>query len=173
VGLGRVTVVGSGRGSHEQWLPVIELPPWRWVARRPSPRPELAMTVVRSVADVLDEHVTLEVECIDRMYLNLYQPRLQHVNGAVWFFRGHREAAFASSALMDPISKDFLAAIHRFCRESDVPMVEFARGHRKDDLAHAYLADFQATLSRLTLRGPIAVESRSAESRLVVAVHCD
>jgi len=100
------------------------------------------MTVARSVADVLDRHVTLEVECIDRMYLNVYQPRLQHVNGVVWFFRGHREAAFASSALMDPISKSFVASIHRFCRDRDLPVIDFARGQRKDDLAHEYLAGF-------------------------------
>jgi hypothetical protein len=38
------------------------------------------MTVARSVADVLAaRHV--EVECIDRMYLNVYQPRLQHAGG--------------------------------------------------------------------------------------------
>ena len=37
------------------------------------------MTVARSVADVLAEHVTLEVECIDRMYLNVYVPKLQFV----------------------------------------------------------------------------------------------
>jgi hypothetical protein len=102
------------------------------------------MTVARSVSDVLDDHVTLEVECIDRMYLNVYQPRLQHVNGVVWFFRGHRGAAFASSALMDPISKGFLASIHRFCRDHDIAMVDFVKGQRKDDLAHAYLAGFQA-----------------------------
>ena len=30
------------------------------------------MTLARSVADVLNDHVTLEVESIDRMYLNLY-----------------------------------------------------------------------------------------------------
>ena len=35
------------------------------------------MSLPRTVADVLNEHVTLEVECIDRMYLNVYQPRLQ------------------------------------------------------------------------------------------------
>ncbi len=44
----------------------------------------------RTVADVLDDHVTLEVECIDRMYLNLYQPRLQHELGVVGFFKAHR-----------------------------------------------------------------------------------
>jgi hypothetical protein len=34
------------------------------------------MTLPRSAGDVLAGHVTLEVECIDRMYLNVYQPRL-------------------------------------------------------------------------------------------------
>jgi hypothetical protein len=40
------------------------------------------MTVARSVADVLDDHVTFEVECIDRMYLNVWVPRLAY--GAGW-----------------------------------------------------------------------------------------
>ena len=102
------------------------------------------MTVARSVSDVLDDHVTLEVECIDRLYLNVYQPRLQHVNGVVWFFRGHRGAAFASSALMDPISKAFVGQLHRFCRDRNVPLIDFVKGERKDDLAHEYLAKFQA-----------------------------
>ena len=48
------------------------------------------MTLARSVADVLSDHVTLEVECIDRMYLNLYVPKLQYEGGVVGFFRGHR-----------------------------------------------------------------------------------
>jgi len=71
------------------------------------------MTVARSVADVLAEHVTFEIDCIDRLYLNVYVPQLQHVGGVVWFFRGHRGMAFASSALMDPISKEFVGAIGR------------------------------------------------------------
>ncbi len=32
------------------------------------------MTVARSVDDVLTEHVVFEVECIDRMFLNVYVP---------------------------------------------------------------------------------------------------
>ena len=35
------------------------------------------MTVARSVADVLDDHTVFEVESIDRMYLNVWQPRLR------------------------------------------------------------------------------------------------
>ena len=100
------------------------------------------MTVPRSVVDVLADHVTLEIESIDRMFCNLYVPGLQHVNGVVQFFRGHRGEPFASSALMDPISKHFVASIHRYCRDHDVPMVDFVRGQRKDDIAHEYLAGF-------------------------------
>ena len=40
------------------------------------------MTVPRNVADIPSEHTPREVECIDRMYLNLlYVPGLQRENG--------------------------------------------------------------------------------------------
>ena len=100
------------------------------------------MTLARTVSDVLAEHVTLGLECIDRLFLNVFQPRLQHVNGVVSFFRVHRGATFASSALMDPITKEFVGAIHRFCGDQDVPLIDFPKGVRKDDLAHDYLAAF-------------------------------
>jgi hypothetical protein len=56
------------------------------------------VTLARTVADVLDDHVTLEVECIDRMYLNLYVPLLQREGGVANFWRLHRGYNFASSA---------------------------------------------------------------------------
>src|SRR5262249_24787352 len=37
------------------------------------------MTIARSVADVLRNHVVLEYEAIDRRYLNVYVPHLQTV----------------------------------------------------------------------------------------------
>lgn len=49
-----------------------------------------AMTVARSVADVLADHVVFEVESIDRMYLNVWQPRLAYGGGVSGFFVGHR-----------------------------------------------------------------------------------
>jgi hypothetical protein len=42
---------------------------------------------------------TFEVECLDRLYLNVYQPRLQHAAGVAGFFWVHRGHLFASSAL--------------------------------------------------------------------------
>ena len=103
------------------------------------------MTVARSAAEVLAEHVTLEVECIDRMYLNVYVPKLQYVGGVVGFLRTHRGNLFASSALMEPISRAFVAALHAFAADQGVPVVDFAKGQRKDDVAQEYLARFDGT----------------------------
>jgi hypothetical protein len=65
------------------------------------------MTLPRSVAEVLGKHVTLEVESIDRMYLNAYVPLLQSERGVASFFRFHRGHQFASSALMNPMTVVF------------------------------------------------------------------
>jgi glutamyl-tRNA reductase len=46
-------------------------------------RPEPVTTVAHSVADVLDQHLVFEVESIDRMYLNMWQPRLAYCGAAV------------------------------------------------------------------------------------------
>lgn len=100
------------------------------------------MSVPRTVAEVLRNHVTLQVEGIDRMYLNVYMSDLQREQGVVWFLRHHRGYPFASSALMDPISKAFIAAIDAFVRRNDVPMVSFVTGERKDDIAARYRAAF-------------------------------
>ncbi len=100
------------------------------------------MTLPRSVADVLVDHVTLEVECIDRMYLNLYVPRLQYATGVVGFFKNHRGMTFASSVLMDPMTRGFVRDIERFVAATGVDLVTFERGQRKDDVAKEYLANF-------------------------------
>lgn len=101
------------------------------------------MTIARSVAEVLSDHVELEIESIDRMYLNLYQPRLQHAGGVVAFFRAHRGMPIASSALMAPMTRDFVASIRRFVDSEGVPLIDFVKGQRKDDVAKAHLAAFE------------------------------
>src|SRR6266403_4519654 len=96
------------------------------------------MSLPRSVADVLNEHVTLEVEGIDRMYLNVYQARLQTDRGVAAFFRFHRGETFASSALMAPMSTAFIAAVERFVEQEQIPLLSLAKGQRKDDIAKEY-----------------------------------
>jgi hypothetical protein len=97
------------------------------------------MTLPGSAAEVLAGHVLFEIEAIDRMYLNLYQPRLQHGAGIAAFFVGHRGHRFASSALMAPMTRAFTADIEHFIAARGVELVRFARGRRKDDLTREYL----------------------------------
>jgi len=100
------------------------------------------MSLPRSVAEVLKNHVTLEVEGIDRMYLNVYQPRLQTDLGVASFFRFHRGEIFASSALMNPMSKSFIAAVDRFVEKEQIPLITFTKGQRKDDVVQEYRSRF-------------------------------
>ena len=78
------------------------------------------MSVPRSVADVLHQHVTLEVEGIDRMYLNVYQPKLQTEKQAACFFRFHRGQPVASSSLMGVVTKEFLRQVDDFVEQHQI-----------------------------------------------------
>jgi hypothetical protein len=103
------------------------------------------MTVARSVsvAEILSDHVTLEVEGIDRMYLNAVVPLLQCERGIAWFFREYRGHAFASSALMAPMTRAFVGSLEDFTRSENLDVVTFERKQRKDDVAAEYRARFR------------------------------
>ena len=98
------------------------------------------MTLPRTVADVLSDHVVFEIESIDRMYLNVYQPKLQYGGGVSAFFVGHRGHKYASSVLMAPITEAFVANIHHFINARGLDLVSFGKGEDKDAIAHRYLA---------------------------------
>ncbi len=78
------------------------------------------------------------------MYLNVWQPRLQHGAGAAAFFTSHRGHAYASTALMDPMTKAFVADIHHFTGARGVDLVHFGK-ERKDEVTQRYLAEFTGT----------------------------
>jgi hypothetical protein len=69
------------------------------------------MTLPRSVADVVSRHVVFEIESIDRMYLNLYVPQLQRVEGVLRFIHGHLGQPIASTSAIAQMSRDFAARL--------------------------------------------------------------
>jgi hypothetical protein len=100
------------------------------------------MSLPRTVGEILRDHTTIEVESIDRMYLNVYVPGLQYEGGVAAFFRSHRGQLVASSALMAPMSQAFVAAIDAFVAEHALPLIAFENGQRKDDVMAQHLARF-------------------------------
>ncbi len=97
------------------------------------------MTVARSAAEILSQHTTLALECIDRLYLNVYVPVLQRAAGAAYFFRKVRGVSVPSSVLMAPITQRFVDAIKGYAERNGIDVVSFRRGERKDDRTQEYL----------------------------------
>jgi hypothetical protein len=92
------------------------------------------MTVARTVADVLTQHVTFQVECIDRMFLNVYQPKLQYAAGFVDYVHRRLGMPIASTAPLAKITDRFVTAVHRFADDEHIERVDFRKGQRKDDV---------------------------------------
>ena len=81
--------------------------------------------------------MTLSVEGIDRMYLNVFVPGLQYESGIVRFFRHHRGMPLPSAALMQPMSRGFVSSLEAFAARNGIALVQFRKGERKDTVMAA------------------------------------
>ena len=100
------------------------------------------MSLPTCVADVIQQHVSLTVECVDRLYLNVIQSRLQVECGIAYFFRQHRGERFATAKTMAGLTWPFVAAIEQFAQAQGLDLISFGRRQRKDELAREYLSKF-------------------------------
>jgi len=98
-----------------------------------------------TVNDVLDGHVVLDVECMDRIYLNGYVPNLQVGGQVVSFMTAHLGYPIPSPAIMEKIGTAFRAAVGRFADDNKIPVVRFGKDDRKIDRMRPYLARQAAT----------------------------
>jgi hypothetical protein len=103
------------------------------------------MASVANINDVLEGHVALEIECVDRLYLNAYVPNLQVGGQAVRFLCGHLGFKLGSSTLFSPISNRFRHQVRALARERGIPFLELKgpdrsrRDDRKLDHVRPYL----------------------------------
>ena len=95
----------------------------------------LPATAPQTVAEVLSKHVVLEVESIDRMYLNVIVGRLQILEGALRFIRQQRKAQVLSTNAVEPMTRAFVESIEQFVRANQIPLITFEKGQRKDEVA--------------------------------------
>jgi len=95
-----------------------------------------------TIPELLREHVSLDLECVDRVYLNGYIPSLQSSGGLVYFLEHHRGQLIASPALLGEITQSFAAQVEGFAKREGIPIVHFQKGQRKDDVAANYRRRF-------------------------------
>ena len=99
--------------------------------------------VRKNVADIINNHVTYELECIDRIYLNGYVPRLQTGAAAAFFIRQQFDCPMASTSQLEPMTRQYIDNVKQFVEYEELELVTFKKGERKDDIAKGYLAEFE------------------------------
>ena len=95
-----------------------------------------------NIDTILRDHVTLKLECLDRLYLNGYQPLLQTEGGLLHFLLVHRKQPIPSPALLGQLTRIFVAAIESFAEKHHIPLVHFEKGQRKEEIAKQHFARF-------------------------------
>jgi hypothetical protein len=120
-------------------------PPRGLVALAGRQRPEPLVSLPHTVADVLRRHVTLQLECVDRLYLNVYQPQLQRERNVYRYLRARHGAGAVSSRHFQSMTQAFVRRIEAFAQQAQVPLLTFAKDTRKEELAADYRAQFTAT----------------------------
>ena len=86
------------------------------------------MPATVTVNDLLDGHVALDVECLDRIYLNGYVPNLQVAGQVVSFMTQHLGCPIPSPAIMEKIGTRFRRAVSEFAEAEHIPVVRFRKG---------------------------------------------
>src|ERR1700730_17059241 len=89
------------------------------------------MNLTNSVADLPREHVVMELECIDRMYLNAYVPQLTSEAGVAGFVRGYLGHRFASTKQVAQMTEAFVESIMQFGLDHKIDLFRFKKGQRR------------------------------------------
>jgi len=107
----------------------------------------VVMSHPMTVNDLLDGHVTLDLECLDRLYLSGYVPNLQVGGQVVTFLRHHLGCPVPSPAVFEKLGTRFRRAVEDFARTQRIPWVRFGKDDRKVEVMRPYLAR-QAAIGR-------------------------
>ncbi|TQJ62234.1 hypothetical protein FBY31_4638 [Arthrobacter sp. SLBN-100] len=97
------------------------------------------MIVVLNVNDVLEGHVALDVQCLDRIYLNGYVPTLQVGGQVVSFMTRHLGYRIPSPAILEKIGTAFRRSVNSFAEANHIPLIRFAKDDRKIDVMRRYM----------------------------------
>jgi hypothetical protein len=95
------------------------------------------------VKDVLTNKIALDIECVDRVYLNGYVKGLQMAGGLITFIREQMGFPIPSPMLLSPVSQAYRTDVEKFAEEQGLTIVNFAHGEEKDETARAHLAKFE------------------------------
>ena len=98
-----------------------------------------------NINEVLEGHVALDIQCLDRIYLNGYVPILQVGGQVINFMTKHLGKSIPSPTVLEKIGTRFRGKVTAFAEANHLPVVRFAKGDRKIDVMRKHLAVQEAT----------------------------
>ena len=125
-------------------------------------RHDLSMGTVTNINEVLEGHVRLEVECVDRMLLNAYVPNLQVAGQVVMFLTRHLGLPVPSPAVFQKIGARFRREVKAFADANDIPLLVLRKGpdrSRWDDRKIDHVRPFVERAEREGRFGVVAIIS--------------
>jgi hypothetical protein len=72
------------------------------------------------LTDILDEHAVLDIECLDRIYLNGYVPALQTSGQLAGFVKNQRGYPVPSPAALGRIREAFIRAVDSYADANSI-----------------------------------------------------
>ena len=123
--------------------------------------PAMAAPTVTSINDVLDGHVGLEIECVDRLYLNGYVPNLQVPGQVVRFLTEHLGNPIPSPALFERIGNRFRREVKAYARRHGIPVLALRKPDRTrwDDRKLDHVRPYLDAAERAGRYGVVAIVS--------------
>lgn len=91
-----------------------------------------------SIPELLKGHITLEVECLDRLYLNGYIRSLATSGGLVTFMREQLGKPIASPVVLGQVTEKFRESVKSLAEREQIPLYQFDHRERKDDVANRF-----------------------------------
>ena len=89
-----------------------------------------------SIPELVKDHVTLEVECLDRLYLNGYIGALATSGGLVTFMREQLGKPIPSPVVLGQVSEGFRESVKAMAERDGIPIYQFDHKERKDEVAN-------------------------------------
>ena len=114
---------------------------------------------VINVNEVLEGHVSLDLECLDRIYLNAYVNKLQVEGQVAYFLRDHLGNPVPSPAIFEKIGNRFRAAVKAFAVDNHIPILRLAAPDRSrwDDRKIDHVQPYLDRAARKGRTGVVAI----------------
>ena len=103
------------------------------------------MAHIVTAGELVDGHSVLDIECLDRIYLNACVPVLQSSGQVVAFMTRHLGKPIPSPALMEQIGTRFRRAVESYASSNGIPWVKFGKDDRKIDVMQPHIETQAAT----------------------------